>query len=154
MASRTDSLDIVLAYAREEYEQQRSAHERIVARAAGFLGFVTALIGLAGLGVAHGDPERWILIAGVAALIIAALLLVRINWLREYLRAPLASTLNERYREKPEQETKQAILSITVAVIEKNDVQLRKVRGLYQIAVTLVAVGAGCVGSAVIAAAL
>jgi cytochrome c biogenesis protein CcdA len=154
MGSLPDSLEIVLAYAREEYEQQHSAHDKVVGRASGLLGFVTALIGLAGLGELTSQPERWLVIAGVIALIAAAILFVRVARLREYSRTPVASVLEAKYLGKPQAETQKAVLKATLSVIASNKIALRKVRDLYQTGVILLALGAVAVGAAIIIGAL
>jgi len=154
MEKPSDSLEIVLAYAREEYEQQHTAHDKLVARAAGFLGFVAALIGLAGLDKPKEDPERWLLIGGVAALIVAALLLAGATWLRQYTTAPDAHALYAKYGEKSAAVTQEAILRTTLDVIADNEKPLRRVQALYQAGATLVAAGAAAVGVAIIVGAL
>jgi hypothetical protein len=148
--SPSDSLEIVLAYAREEYEQQRAHHAELVRRAATFLSFVTALIGLAGLDKALASEASWPLTVGVGALIVAAVLLVSVTWLRQYTTAPDSRALYEKYAERDETEVRRIVLLTTLDVIRENERPLRNLELLYQAGATFVAVGAVTIGAAII----
>jgi hypothetical protein len=145
-----DNLGVLLSYAREEYENQRAHHAELVRRGAAFLSFVTALIGLAALSAAKGTPERWLLTAGVVALIVAAVLLVMVTWLRKYTDVPDSMALYTKYGGSTADEVRKAVMLTTLDVIQENERPLRTLEHLYQWGATLVAVGAAAIGTGVI----
>ena len=103
--SDLSSVDIVLEYARKDYEEHFTRLESLRSRAGTLLGFAAVVVGFSAA-VADKPGSSVILDVGIVSLLVCAVLFILVFVAHHFRVAPLVEPLAEYYLSEPQDRTR------------------------------------------------
>jgi len=144
-ATDRDSLDLILAYARQSYDQQFASLDAYRARAGSLLAFAAVLVTLAAGDLTTGHDST-ALAAGTLFVLQAAVLFLIASAGRSLQVAPSTRTLASAELRAERRLTEERVLRSTLDVLDSNHRVLSRARALLSVGLLSLLVGTVIIG--------